>query len=74
VALKSKTCVLQNWTNLEKRPPFPQFLSKLSEFFFGERSFSKSSKLLRAYFLDYDATSSEGIEGIQALSIPSGSF
>jgi hypothetical protein len=38
VALKSKICVSQNWTNLEKRTPFPQFSSKLSEFFFGERS------------------------------------
>jgi hypothetical protein len=49
--------VSQNWTNLEKRLPFPQFLSILSEFFFGERfeklsSFSTSSKLLRAYFFD----------------------
>jgi hypothetical protein len=33
VALKTKICVSQNWTNLEKRPPFPQFLSELSEFF-----------------------------------------
>jgi hypothetical protein len=50
-------CVFQNWTNLEKRPPFPHFLLKLSESFFGERSkksgsFSTSSKLLRAYFFD----------------------
>ena len=27
-------CVSQKWPNLEKRPPFPQFSSKLSEFFF----------------------------------------
>jgi hypothetical protein len=33
VALESKMCVLQNWTNLEKRLPFPQFSSKLSDFF-----------------------------------------
>jgi hypothetical protein len=26
----------QNWPNLEKRPPFLQFSSKLSEFFFWE--------------------------------------
>ena len=26
-------CVSQNWTNLEKRSPFPQFSSKLSEIF-----------------------------------------
>jgi hypothetical protein len=49
-------CVSQNWPNLEKRPPFLQFLLKLSEFFFGERSdksgsFFTSSKLLRAYFV-----------------------
>jgi hypothetical protein len=48
-------CVSQNWPNLEKHPPFLQFLSKLSEFFFGERSekagsFFTRSKLLRAYF------------------------
>ena len=39
---KSKMCVSQNWPNLEKRPPFLHFLSKLSDFFFGERS-KKSS-------------------------------
>jgi hypothetical protein len=33
VALKSKVHVAQNWTNLEKRPPFFQFSSKLSDFF-----------------------------------------
>jgi hypothetical protein len=27
-------CVSQNWKNLEKRSPFPQFSSKLFEFFF----------------------------------------
>ena len=49
-----KMCVSQNWTNLEKHPSFPQFSSKLSKCFFGERSdksgFFISSKLLRAYF------------------------
>ena len=35
--------VTQNLPNLEKRPPFLQFLSKLSEFFFGERSCKSSS-------------------------------
>ena len=30
---KVKMCISQNWTNLEKRPPFPQFSSKLSDFF-----------------------------------------
>jgi hypothetical protein len=55
-------CVSQKWMNLEKRPPFPQSSSKLSEFFFGERSDKsvlvfKSSKLYRAYFFGYDATS-----------------
>jgi hypothetical protein len=45
------------WANLEKRPPFPQFLSKISEFFFAERSdksnfFLKRSKLWRAYLFD----------------------
>jgi hypothetical protein len=34
--------VAQNWPNLEKNPPLLQFSSKLSEFFFGERS-DKSS-------------------------------
>jgi hypothetical protein len=43
LALKLKICVSQNWSNLEKRPPFLQFLSKLSEFFFGERSDKSSS-------------------------------
>jgi hypothetical protein len=47
--------VLQNWPKLEKRPPFLQFSSKLSEIFLGERSdklgsFFKRSKLLGAYF------------------------
>ena len=37
VALKSKICGLQKWMNLEKHPPYPQFSSKLSEIFFGER-------------------------------------
>ena len=35
-------CVLQNWTNLEKCPPFPQFLSKISEYLFGKRSDNSS--------------------------------
>ena len=30
-------CVLQNWTNPEKRSLFPQFSSKLSKIFVGER-------------------------------------
>ena len=34
VGLKSKVHVAQNWPNLEKRPPFLQFSSKLSDFFF----------------------------------------
>jgi hypothetical protein len=38
VALKSKVHVVQNWPNLEKRLPFLQLSSKLSEFLFGERS------------------------------------
>jgi hypothetical protein len=53
-------CVLQNWTNLEKRPPFPQFSSKLSEFFLVKDltgSFFTNSKLWRAYFFGLDATS-----------------
>jgi hypothetical protein len=33
VALKSKVHGTQNWPNLEKRLPFLQFSSKLSEFF-----------------------------------------
>ena len=33
MALKSKVHVAQNWPNLEKRPPFLQFSSKLSDFF-----------------------------------------
>jgi hypothetical protein len=48
VALKLKMCVSQNWLNLEKRLPLLQFLSKLSEIFFGKRS--DKSKLLRANF------------------------
>ena len=31
MALKSKVHVTQNWPNLEKRPPFLQFLTKISE-------------------------------------------
>ena len=31
--------VTQNWPNLEKRPPFLQFSSKLSEFFSSDHSF-----------------------------------
>ena len=31
---KVKNVSLQNWPNLEKQPPFFQFSSKLSEFFF----------------------------------------
>ena len=38
MALKSKVQVAQNWPNSEKRPPFHQILSKLSEKNFGERS------------------------------------
>jgi hypothetical protein len=36
VALKSKVHVAQNWPNLEKRPLFLQFSSKLSDFFWGK--------------------------------------
>jgi hypothetical protein len=40
---KVKSACGANWPNLEKRPPFLQFSSKLSEFFFGERSDKSSS-------------------------------
>ena len=38
---------------LEKRPPFLQFLSKLSEFFFGERPDKLSSFLQAQSFGEY---------------------
>jgi hypothetical protein len=51
--------------------PFPQFSSKLSDIFFGERSdksnsFSTSSKLLRAYFFDWDAMSEKWMTSFSA--------
>ena len=46
VVLKSKLCVLQNWPNLEKHLPFPQFSSKVFDFF-GERSDKSDSFLYK---------------------------
>ena len=53
--------VTQNWPNLEKRPPFLQFSSKLSEFYFGEKchkssSFSFDILLKGAYLFGRDET------------------
>jgi hypothetical protein len=44
---KSKMRMAQNWVNLEKHPPFPQLLSKLSEIYFCERP----DKVLREYLV-----------------------
>ena len=74
MALKSKVHVAQNWPNLEKRPPFLQFSSKLSEFFFGERSDKLGSFFykIKADIKQLSPKVLMKIEGIQAISVPDG--